>query len=58
MTGKNEEPDELETLLTDALEPKGALPTPPLDLEALGMQVGSKARPRGRDNKGSGRRGG
>ena len=58
MTDKNKEPDELEQLLADALEPKGDLPTPPLDLEALGMQVRSKAPPRGRDNKGSGRRGG
>jgi hypothetical protein len=58
MTDENEESDELDKLLADALEPKGDLPSPPLDLEALGMQVGSKVPPRRRDNKGSGRRGG
>ena len=58
MTDENEESDELDKLLADALEPKGDLPTPPLDLEALGMRVRSKAPPRGRDNKGSGRKGG
>lgn len=56
MTDKNEELAELEKLLADALEPKDDLPSPLLDLEALGMQAGPKAAPRGRNDKGSGRK--
>lgn len=45
MTDKNEEAMELDELLSRALEPKGDPPIPLLNLEALGMGVGSKARP-------------
>ena len=58
MTDETEESDELDKLLDDALEPKGDLPTPPLDMEALGMELMSRARPPARDNKGGGRKGG
>lgn len=43
MTDKNEEAMELDELLSRALEPKGDPPIPLLNLEALGMGVGSKA---------------
>ena len=54
---ENEELDELDKLLADALEPRDDLPIPPLDMEALGMEFMSRARPPARDNKGGGRKG-
>jgi hypothetical protein len=58
MTDESEQLDELDKLLADALEPKGDLPIPPLDMEALGMELMSRPRPPARDNKGGGRKGG
>lgn len=56
MIDENEEPDELEHTLSDALQQRDA--EAPVDLDALVVNVKSTPRPRGRDNKGSGRRGG
>lgn len=58
MTDENEESDELDKLISEALEPRDDLANPPLDMEALGMELMSRARPPARENKGSGRRGG
>ncbi len=51
MTDKNKDLDEIEALLFDVREPKDGLPTSPLNLEALGMQIGSMLRAGARDNR-------
>ena len=56
MTEKSEELSDLERVLSDAVEQRDT--ETPVDLDALVVNVKATPRPRGRDNKGSGRRGG
>jgi hypothetical protein len=56
MSDKSEELTDLEHALSDALQQRDA--EVPVDLEVPVLTVRSTPRPRGRDNKGSGRRGG